>query len=565
MNINNKQVRPHLTIDYKSLVQVGQQYLTSSPANAANTPLKPCKGPEIKLKQEAYDYIAAQFFQLGALMRNIQQDCPNGVLHARWSKTRDIDGEEHSVVVLYARSKPANVVEDFFDRLLHGKEQDLAEKVLSTLVNSVPVSAGSDSITHCIDDEPDDALPSTAQLAHETLQSYAAAPGQLNLLQYSASQFEAIADKIKLQKLHAAGIVSEAAGNLRQCIRKEQEFRQWEPTAADDVTADMDRSNLVLALDRYGFPGSRIEKFDFLVANIRNKRDIRQATLDESLAFCARWVRCYSREDQYGIDFRKLVAGSEKLRAWNVVAHYLAWRDHGYVREATRRCFTRGSAPLQTPSPFPFHQEYRTGKVADAPSAPVRIARRLRVQRGITLNDWQQAGTIMLTKSACLVQENNPHGLALKRIPETMKFPGSMEDVKFVPRKKKGGAIDNSRCLALAPEIQIGRLPGVKDGRLSDRQASEIAGAYFRIVDHAIRNKTRHLILVPCFDLGGEDSARSAAIREMLNTLALMENLPSDIGLTIAAGSAHDQALLEEELEKWKRARNAPDIDDLAF
>lgn len=517
----------------------------------------PYKSRAINTKQDAYDYIAAQFFQLGASIKAIRKICPDGVLHARHAMLPDHDGRERQVVILYARPRPDNDVAGFFDRLLHGQAQDLAQQVLSSLVACGKAAAGSESLMHCLADEPEDELPSTTQLSLESLQSMAETPGQLNLLRDSANGFEAIADAIRLQKLNAADVVYENAGNLRHCIRNEEEFKQWRPDADDDAVAEIQRASLVSALESHGFPTEQVEGFDALVHDIRNLRDTPKAPLDAYLSFSAQWVRRYGSESQRGRNFRKFVQGCPRLRAWNVVAHYLAWRDHVYVKEAVKTCFTRCGAPLQTPSPFPFH------KGAAAPKNARRHIERLRVQRGITPNDWNDAAMIMLTRPACLLAENNPPGLALKKIPETREFPGPEQDVDFVPRRKKGRGIDHSRCLALAPEVAMDG--PAENGGLNERQAAEISGTYFRVIKRAVEIKAKHLILVPCFDLGRDHEAQALAIHQIFDTLDLMANLPPDLALTIAAGSARAEALTKEELKKWKRARNASDIDDLAF
>jgi hypothetical protein len=184
------------------------------------------------------------------------------------------------------------------------------------------------------------------------------------------------------------------------------------------------------------------------------------------------------------------------------------------------------------------------------------------LQKGITLKDWNQADAIMLTKSAGEYGTIKTKAALDKRAVGN-EFPDAGSDIRVIKRSKgdqeKQKRNSSSQYFFLAGELGLPFAPSSGSPTLSPKERGDIAATYSKIInkatliEKAVTEEARTVVLVPCFDLEHDNEARRQAIKEMFNSLHVMLTLNDKFKVTLAVKSDEDKQTLEQELANWRK------------
>ena len=306
-------------------------------------------------RQNAYNAFCEQFLEINDFIQQKKSLDEKNTLHAFYRNTVDCNGNKEQYIVLYARPKSENIIVRFFDWVLYGEQEELAQKFLLDFLNTSPAIEQSDFRIDQQAKERSDSLPYNAVPWFNSLKGIGQAPlikERLSSVKASSTHFRKIAKQIKQQK----NIAMEKHNGMRTRIALEDEFFQWKPNYGEPEFDEAHSHLPDLPETLKGLGPQKLEAFSKFVDDIKTLKRTSPECTQAISEFCDIWADCFNRKDKAGDDFRNVINGSSQLRAWNIVAHYIALRDDPYVvSEEKNSAFTSRDLDSEAQHTCPFH------------------------------------------------------------------------------------------------------------------------------------------------------------------------------------------------------------------
>ena len=328
-----EKISPSHCIDYAELERAGIAPSLPQTGKDGHPALAASLSSHTAAQEKTAVFVAAQLWQLNRIVQSIHANNPDSILHAK--RTRRVNGQDGcakivEIVVLYARPRPEGRIASFFHNIWYSKEQDLAAQVLSTLSVAGKVQG---------------AVPAAAHAGLNMLAGQKKAPKMILHIKWCRGHLQKISDAIAMDRLAMTEVLSEKGSAVRKRIRSEFSSREENCNLPDEAKAllgSAERCDTHHEFLPYDFVDREIQAFQQLVEDIRSKRDS-STDAEVILDFCIRWAAHY----EGSLPFKELVHGSDKYRAWNVVAQYVAYRKHDFIKQEA------GAVS----SPLPFHKQ----------------------------------------------------------------------------------------------------------------------------------------------------------------------------------------------------------------